>query len=65
MRLNCIAGGLITEVYDDHNKKVGAVTMSKHPRHALCPFSDGKEWHSTYNEALLSLLKRKRINIKL
>lgn len=65
MRLNCIAGGLITEVYDDHDKKVGAVTMSKHPRHSKKPYSDGKEWHTTYQEALLSLLKRKKVNIKL
>lgn len=65
MRLNCIAGGLITEVYDEHDKKVGAVTMSKHPHRALKPFSDGKEWHPTYQAALLSLLKRKKVNIKL
>ncbi|KAF3715751.1 hypothetical protein FM737_002574 [Escherichia marmotae] len=65
MRISCIAGGLITEVFDDHNRKVGAVTMSKHPRHINKPFSDGKKWHTTYNEALLSLLTRKRVNIKL
>ncbi|GAB1678065.1 hypothetical protein JNE12002_33020 [Escherichia coli] len=65
MRISCIAGGLITEVFDDHDRKVGAVTMSKHPRHINKPFSDGKTWHTTYNEALLSLLTRKRVNIKL
>lgn len=65
MRIVCIAGGLITEVYDDRTRKVGAVTMSKHPRHINKPFSDGKEWYRTHNEALLSLLKRKRVNIKL
>lgn len=65
MHLVCLAGGLITEVFDDHNRKVGAVTMSKHPRHINKPFSDGKKWHTTYNEALLSLLTRKRVNIKL
>ncbi|CAD6002608.1 hypothetical protein FHD35_02445 [Escherichia coli] len=65
MHLVCISGGLITEVYDDRNCKVGAVTMSKHPRHVNKPFSDGKTWHSTYNEALLSLITRKRISINL
>ncbi len=65
MRISCIAGGLITEVFDDHDRKVGAVTMSKHPRHINKPFSDGNKWHTTYNEALLSLLTRKRVNIKL
>ncbi len=65
MRISCIAGGLITEVFDDHDRKVGAVTMSKQPRHINKPFSDGKKWHTTYNEALLSLLTRKRVNIKL
>ena len=65
MRISCIAGGLITEVFDDHDRKVGAVTMSKHPRHINKPFSDGNKWHTTYIEALLSLLTRKRVNIKL
>lgn len=35
MRLNIIAGGLITEVYDDHDKKVGSVSMSKQERTAI------------------------------
>lgn len=65
MRISCIAGGLITEVFDDHDRKVVAVTMSKHPLHINKPFSDGKTWHTTYNEALLNLLTRKRVNIKL
>ena len=63
MHLNVV--GDIIEVFDDHGKKVGAVTLSRHPFHALKPYSDGREWHQTKEEALLSLIKRKRVNVKL
>ncbi|MDA8518978.1 hypothetical protein [Citrobacter sp. Igbk 16] len=64
MRLNIICGGLITEVFNEHEEKVGSVSMSKERRHQHKPFSDGKEFHETFNDALLALLKRKRVNIR-
>lgn len=63
MRLNVI--GDIIEVYDDHEKKAGSVVLSRHPRHRNKPYSDGKQWHSTKEEALIALIRRKRINVKL
>ncbi len=64
MRFHIICGGLITEVYDDHEKKVGSVSMSKQQKHATKPFSDGKNFYPSFNEALIALLKRKRVNIR-
>lgn len=64
MRLNIIAGGLITEVYDDHNKKVVSVSMSKEPKRRNKPYSCGTQFHATFNEALIALLKRKKVNIR-
>lgn len=63
MRLNVI--GDIIEVYDDHEKKIGSVVLSRHPRHSNKPYSDGKKWHSKKEEALLALITRKRVNVKL
>ncbi|EBR9890581.1 hypothetical protein DS710_18900 [Salmonella enterica subsp. enterica serovar Kedougou] len=63
MRLNIIAGGLITEVYDDHDKKVGSVSMSKQERHRNKPYTDGKQFYASFNEALLALRTRKKVNI--
>ena len=62
MKMNVI--GDIIEVYDDHEKKVGSVVLSRHPRHKTKPYSDGKTWFASKEEALLALLKRKRVNIK-
>lgn len=63
MRLE--VNGDIISVFDDHDKKVGAVVLSRHPRHRSKPYSDGKTWYASRDEALLALLKRKRVNIKL
>ena len=63
MRLNVI--GDIIEVFDQYDKKIGSVVLSRHPRHRNKPYSDGKTWFASKEEALLALLKRKRINIKL
>jgi len=50
MRFHIICGGLITEVYDDYEKKVGSVAMSKQSKHATKPFSDGKNFYPSFNE---------------
>ena len=63
MRLE--VNGDIISVFDDRDKKVGAVVLSRHPRHQNKPYSDGKTWYASRDEALLALLKRKRVNIKL
>lgn len=63
MHLNVV--GDIIEVFDDYGKKVGAVTLSRHPFHSLKPYSDGREWHQTKEAAIIALLKRKRVNVKL
>lgn len=54
--------GDIIEVYDSYGKKAGSVVLSRHPRHRNKPYSDGKAWFSTKEEALLSLIKRKRLS---
>ncbi|MFX4310376.1 hypothetical protein F8O53_00240 [Enterobacter sp. 63] len=63
MRLNVI--GDIIEVFDDYGKKAGSVVLSRHPRHRNKPYSDGKGWHTTKEQALLALITRKRLNVKL
>lgn len=63
MKLNVV--GDIIEVYDDYGKKAGSVCLSRHPRHRNKPYSDGKTWHKTKELALLSLITRKRLNVKL
>lgn len=65
MKLVVTASGMIIEVYDQYGKKRGAVTMSRHPDRAKKPFSDGKTWHKTKEEALLSIMKRERIPFNL
>jgi len=63
MKLNVV--GNIIEVYDDYGKKAGSVVLSRHPRHRNKPYSDGKNWYESKELALLALITRKRINVKL
>lgn len=63
MRLNVI--GDIIELFDDHDKKAGSVVLSRQPARRSKPYSDGKAWFSTKEEALLNLIKRKRLNVKI
>lgn len=57
--------GDIILVFDDYGKKAGSVVLSRHPRHRNKPYSDGKGWYSTKEQALLALITRKRLNVKL
>ena len=65
MKLVVTNSGMTVEVYDQYGKKRGAATMSKHPRHSSKPFSDGRTWHKTLNDAVLSIMKRERIPFNL
>ncbi|EDZ02025.1 hypothetical protein SeV_A1398 [Salmonella enterica subsp. enterica serovar Virchow str. SL491] len=37
--------------------------MSKQERHRNKPYTDGKQFYASFNEALLALLTRKKVNI--